>query len=258
LISNEFHVLSATPRDMECNMKKLPDEGNNDMQFNDDGVPWPDPEHIKKWREAALRDMPAPQELAEDFADLIAAMRWASELDRIGAKNKDLPDRLTSTEYMLGALATCFLTIPLLREGGQLAPLMRLQAAIVDLADGRQSDLFVPVIKKAGNPGKGVAYAMLRGLGARALDELVDSGEPVKQASDRVAKAVRKGRKDMHDVTGETVKNWRERLMEGPRGAQDDAWKHYREALPPETGSTSKMRGETLLKSLRERGEIFG
>ena len=71
------------------------------MKLNDDGVPLPDPELMKKWREAALRDLPTPQVLEEDFADLIAALRWASELDRIGAANKDLPDRLTSTEYML-------------------------------------------------------------------------------------------------------------------------------------------------------------
>ena len=134
------------------------------MQFDDDSVPWPDPELMKKWREAALRDMPAPQELAEDFVDLIVAMRWASELDRIGAKNKYLPDKLTSTEYMLRALLTCFVTIPILREGGHLAPLTRLQAAIVDLAAGRQSDLFVPVIKKPGNPEKGVAHAALQGI----------------------------------------------------------------------------------------------
>ena len=228
------------------------------MRFDVDGVPVPDQELIKKWHEAALRDLPPPQVLAENFAYLIAAMRWASELDRIGAANKDLPARLTSTEYMLRALLTYFVTIPILREGGHLAPLMRLQAAIVDLAAGRQSDLFVPVIKKPGNPGKGVAHAALQGIAARTLAELVDSGEPVKQASDRVASAVRKGRKDMRNVTGETVKNWRERLMEGPRGAQDDAWKHYMESLPPEAGSTSKMRGEYLLKVLRERGEIFG
>jgi hypothetical protein len=68
-------------------------------QFNDDGFPYPNPELMKKWREAALRDLPPPQDLAEDFADLIAAMRWASELDRVGAANKELPDKLTSTEY---------------------------------------------------------------------------------------------------------------------------------------------------------------
>jgi len=50
------------------------------MKLNDDGVPLPDPELMKKWREAALRDLPTPQ----DLANLITAMRWASELDRIG------------------------------------------------------------------------------------------------------------------------------------------------------------------------------
>jgi hypothetical protein len=230
------------------------------MPFNDDGVPWPDPELMKKWREAALRDLPPPQDLAEDFADLIAAMRWASELDRIGATNKELPDRLTSTEYMLRSLLHCFLTIPTLLKGGHLAPLMRLKAAIVDLANGRQSDLFVPVIKKPGAPRKSAVHAFVQGMAARTLAELVDSGEPVKQASNRVANAVRNGRKDMRDVTGDTVKNWRARLDEGPgaRGAPDDALQHYLAPLPLDFGSTSKMRGENLLKMLRERGETIG
>jgi hypothetical protein len=223
-------------------------------QFNADGVPLPDPDFMKKWREAALRDLPPPQELAEHFAELIAAMRWASELDRIGAANKELPDKLTSIEYMLRSLLTCFSTIPVLMKDGALAPLMRLRAAIVDLADGRQSELFVPIIKKPGNPGKGVVHTALQGLAARALAELA-----IKQASDRVANALRKGRKDMRDVTGETVKNWRKRLDEGPDGgAPDDALQHYIAPLPPEFGDTSKIRGERLLKALRERGEAIG
>jgi len=139
-------------------------------QFNDDGIPLPDPELMKKWREAALRDLPTPQ----DLANLIAAMRWASELDRMGAANKDLPDKLTSTEYMLRMLLACFSTIPVLMKDSALAPLMRLHAAIVDLAAGRQSALFVPVVKKTGNPGKGVAHAAVQGVAARALAELVD------------------------------------------------------------------------------------
>ena len=91
------------------------------------------------------------------------------------------------------------------------------------------------------------------------LAELVDSGERVKQASDRVANAVRNGRKDMRGVTGETVRNWRARLEEGigARGAPDDALKHYL-ALLDNIGSTPKAHGEYLLKALRERGESLG
>src|ERR1700730_126914 len=99
------------------------------MQFNDDDVPLPNPELMKKWREAALRDFPTPQDLAEDFADLIAAMRWASELGRIGAANKDLPDRLTSTEYMLRALLACFSTIPVWRMVFPMKRLNKLPSA---------------------------------------------------------------------------------------------------------------------------------
>jgi len=32
----------------------------------------------------------------------------------------------------------------------------------------------------------------------------------------------------------------------------------YKAPLPPDFGSTSKMRGENLLKVLRERGEAIG
>jgi hypothetical protein len=228
------------------------------MQFDDDGVPLPDPEFMKKWRQAALRDLPPTDELRENFADLIAAMCWASELDRIGAANKELPDKLTSTEYMLRALLVCFLEIPTLQNN--LGPLMRLKAEIVDLANGRQSELFVPVIKKPGAPRKSTVHAFVQGMTARTLDELVDSGEPVKQASERVANALRKGRKDLRDVTGDTVRNWRARLEEGPgaSGAPDDAWQHYRAPLPPDFGSTSKMRGENLLKMLRNGFPALG
>lgn len=88
-------------------------------------------------------------------------------------------------------------------EGGNLAPLIRLHAAIVDLANGRQSELFVPINKKAGHPGKSVAHAYVQGFAGRALAELIDSGEPRSSAANRVAQALRKGRKDMRDVTGE-------------------------------------------------------
>ncbi len=67
----------------------------------------------------------------------------------------------------------------------------------------------------------------------------------------------------MRDVTGETVKNWLARLEEwkgtdGGRGAPDDALKQYLAPLPPHLGNTSKMRGENLLKALRENGEALG
>lgn len=75
------------------------------QELDDDGVPLPDPELMKKWRAEALRDLPPP----EDFAALIAGMRWASELDRIGAENRDLPDRLTSPNICFGR---CWLAFP--------------------------------------------------------------------------------------------------------------------------------------------------
>jgi hypothetical protein len=224
--------------------------------YNDEGLPLPDPELIAKWRKEALQNLPSP----DDWADFIAHVRWAAELDRIGAMNKDLPDRLTSIDYMLRAFLTCFLKISVLGKNGNLAPLMRLRAAIVDLANGRQSELFTPVNKKPGHPGKGVALAYVQGFAARALSELVDSGEPVKTAAGRVANALRKGRKDMRGVDSNTIKNWRARLEEGPnaRGAPDDALKQYLAPLPPGIGTTSKLRGESLLKALRENGEGLG
>jgi hypothetical protein len=223
-------------------------------QFNDDGIPFPDPELMKKWHEAALRDLPSPQ----DVADLIVSLRWAAELDRIGAANKELPDRLTSIEYMLRSLRACLSTVPVLMEDGALAPLARLHTEIVDLAKGHKSKLFVPITTKPGNQGKGTAQDCIQGMAARALSEFIDAGEPAKQSADRIAQALRKGRRDMRDITGDTVKNWRARLNEGPgaRGVSQDALNHY--LAPLDIGSTPKARGEALIKAFRHRGEAIG
>ena len=54
-------------------------------------------------------------------------------------------------------------------EGGNLAPLIRLHAAIVDLANGRQSELFVPIDRKRAIRGRALLMPMYRDLPGERL-----------------------------------------------------------------------------------------
>ncbi len=75
----------------------------------------------------------------------------------------------------------------------------------------------------------------------------------------RIAKAVSAARRDMQDVTHETVKNWRERLEQGPgSGAPEYAIGHYKQLKGDNLGDTSKRRGEALIKIIKTRGHAIG
>jgi hypothetical protein len=76
-------------------------------------------------------------------------LRWAAELDRRGVANPKLPEAMTAIEQALRVIIS-FLgrrsSLPI----DDVAPLLRLQAAIIDLANGRASPLFKPVKRRAG------------------------------------------------------------------------------------------------------------
>ena len=146
-----------------------------------------------------------------------------------------------------------------LMERGDLAPFLRLNAALTDLTFGRVSNLFKPANKKIGRPGVGSSRELLQALAARALSELFEAGEDRDQAAGRIARALKAKRRDMTNVSAATVVNWRERLMQGPGpGASEEAVRQYCMPLPDRFGGTPKLRGETLLKALAKRGEGIG
>jgi hypothetical protein len=228
---------------------------DNNGSFDGGGLPFADNKTIDAWRAEALRELPQPN----DWADFIAMLRHSAELDRQGYAHPGMPENATGCVHALKAVISLLQRQPGLMRRGDLALLLRLHGALVDLAAGRASPIFKPVHRAAGAPGKGATFAHIQGLAARALAELVDGGMPVRDAAQRVARALKTGRKDMGDVTPETIINWRERIEQGPGpGAPEDAIRSFLEPLPPSMGDTPLKRGNNLVKVLKERSAMLG
>jgi hypothetical protein len=228
---------------------------NNSRDTDGDGLPFIDDATLKEWRAEALRNLPAPN----DMADLLVLLRWNAQVDREGIENAELPNGLTACERSISAILAFLQNQNFSQTHGGSEPLTRLHAGILDIADGIAPALFKPKKRHAGRPGKGITYAALQGLAARTLTELIEGGGNKFEAANRVAKSLKKPSTDMQDVTGETVTNWRERIVQGVGpGAPAEAVAHYKEPLPLRLGSTPKMRGENLLKIIAERGAVFG
>jgi hypothetical protein len=84
------------------------------------------------------------------------------------------------------------------------------------------------------------------------MSELVDGGQDTTTAANRVAASLRKsGSSDYKNIKSETVKKWREHLMEGPGpGAPREALGFFQMPIPELGDITSKQRGEELLRLL--------
>ncbi len=210
---------------------------------NGDSYPFPEQGTIDVWRKEVA--FPDPN----DWRDLVAMLRHAAEIDRKELGDSELPDGLMGCEQSLRAVIAFLQRQPDIARRKDIAPLMRLHAAIVDLSEGRQSPLFKPKQRKPGSPGKGCNYAHLQGLAARGLSELIDGDVPLLEAARRIALALRKGRKDMGNIAPETIINWREQISRGPGwGAPEDACRSYIEPLPPTLGRR-RSKSEAVLSS---------
>jgi hypothetical protein len=226
------------------------------VRIDADGLPLPDVDTLTKWRAEALQWVPNPS----DWADFVVSLRLAAEMERRGVDNPELPPGMTAPERSLSALLSFLKQQHILMKCGAIGPLLRIHSAVVDLANGRASPMFKPEARRAGNPGKGLGYETIQGLAARTLDELVAAGDSPKDASKRVAGALKKsGREDMKDATSETVIKWREHLREarkpGP-GAPENALRHFNESLWP--GLSPRKKGEALLRALKQNAKAAG
>jgi hypothetical protein len=130
---------------------------------------------------------------------------------------------------------------------GASGPLLRLQSAILDLADGRVSPMFKPMKKPKGHPGMGREEAYRVGMAAQAMSLLMEGGESEDSAAREVAR-------ELGIKKAATVKNWRTRLSQGPGpGAPRDALELFNTPLEPWPGSTPKMRGKRILELMKDR-----
>jgi hypothetical protein len=197
-----------------------------------------------------------PPRLA-DVAEMIAMISAYAEFERAALSKGELPNERETVELCLTAVLQFLRKQPWFMERGDIAPLLRLHAALCDLSIGKTSDLLKPAKKfKSGSPGDGITRKFIKAIAARALSEFIKAGEDINHSASRIARALKSGRRDMGHVKAETVVNWRERFEQGEgAGAQEDAIEQYRMPAP---GDTPKERGENLLKALDQRGGAIG
>ena len=137
-----------------------------------DGLPLIDHETFAKWRAEALENQPSPK----DWADLVALLRWENELDRRGVEMTHVPKGFTAAARSLKTLLLFLQNHRVLMQDGAIAPLMRLNAGMIDVASGTASPLFQPATKRAG-PVKGVTMDIIQAFAARAMSELMEAGD---------------------------------------------------------------------------------
>lgn len=213
---------------------------------DENSTPTPPGEHLK---------VPPIDPIA--WAMLYGGLIDAARLEKAGLEYPDAPTGFMATEAALQAVVAFLQSCDGLMQESAVIPLNRLSVALRDLREGRSPPLLAPAPKN-GRASTDHRRAMMIGMAARCLDELMESGERPDTSARTVSDALRKGGAvDAEAVTPTKIKNWRARCREGEpaisRGAiSPDAWKHFREPLPPGMGDTPAQRAASLLKVLRE------
>jgi hypothetical protein len=201
-----------------------------------------DAEEFAPWVRA-VRDEP-PKLL--DLAELYCLLTAAAELDKRGTVLHNLPPGMTGPERALQAVTRFLLKQPQMRSGA-VAPLIRLLAAMGDLANGTVSPMFQPRQRPRGQPHKAQANAAVIGLAARTLTELMNAGEKEENAARRVASVLKE--------RAATIKNWRRTILRS-RSELEAAAAYYHEPLPPpDLGDTPGDRAKNLLTRLAARAQ---
>jgi hypothetical protein len=184
-------------------------------------------------------------------------LRCIAEIERRGLRNAELPPGVTGPERAQRAVLRFLQQQDCVMQHNAAAPILRLNSAISDLADGRVSPMFRPVNRRPGRRTTSRVEALIMGMAARAMSELMEAGATLDEAARQVAQAIRAGGVIGHKkISAATVKNWRARIMEGPGAAPPEAIAHFREPLWPD--ATAARRGKNLLTVLRQAGARLG
>lgn len=205
---------------------------------------------MESWMIEAFNDPPNP----DFWLKLVAIMHEASEVARRQETKLGSPGGLLSIQSAIHDIAKLFSEQPYFMRRKELcAPLFRLSIALLDLNHGRVSWMFKPSRGK-GNPGQASNLAILKGIAARAMKELVDGGTTPEIAAKTVAEALRPAsERGLGKVNADTVINWRERFNQGASpGAPPAALHAYMDAIPPHMGETAEERGKSLVAELRK------
>lgn len=182
---------------------------------------------------------------------------WAVLLDaayheKHGLEYPDAPAGFMATEAALQGVIGFLQSFDGLMQESAVIPLMRLAEALRELQEGKKPALLSPRLK-GGRPGTDYRQAAVIGFAARAMTELMQSGQTARAASEKVCAAIRAGQViGWKDIKRRTVQDWRARCMEGEPNPlrpaiSREAWRHYSEPLPPGMGTTPAERAEALL-----------
>jgi hypothetical protein len=103
-----------------------------------DGLPIPDQATLARlWNEAQKAPLPSPRQ----WVELLALLRWAAEVRRHGEEADNAPQGTTAPRLALAAIIGFLSQQECVLKHGASMPLIDLQNALTDLADGIVSNL---------------------------------------------------------------------------------------------------------------------
>lgn len=209
-------------------------------------------EEYRRWMEELADQVPSQQA----WVQLLLRLRGAARMEELGDQDARLPEGMNAVARVVNALNDFLHSHEIVQAERLAAPLLQLATAIVDLGAGHKPRLFTPIPQgKRGLP-KRVAGGNIEAIAARAMDELVEAGVELPDASAKVCKVIRAGNlPDSDKCEPKTVARWRERMKAGVAGKEKvpqgilDRWQA---PLPAEAGETAAQRAEWLLNLLRD------
>ena len=106
---------------------------------------------FEQWLREARESPPS----LDDLSEMMANIRVYAAFDRDVCSKWEPPDELLAVQGCLLAVLRFLEKQPALMERGDLAPLMRLNAALSDLGVGKVANFLKPARKKTGRPSVG-------------------------------------------------------------------------------------------------------
>ena len=217
-----------------------------------------DAELAEKWLVEASQHRPK----ADAWAMLFAGLRLDDHRDQRRRQRQEQEEldpeqaRQENLRFVAGSFTRVYEFLnqhQMFREESTQRALAMMAAALMDVAGGRSSDLFIPP-KPRGRPKKPILETQVMGIAARALTELMEAGVSEDDAAAQVARAARAGRcSGYRKIDVKLVKGWRHRLNQGPApGTPDMALARYKTPLPSIIANDANAKADFLLAILRK------
>lgn len=199
---------------------------------------------------ASIQPYPSPAAWRQFIAGLREAKRHLLTLPEPEASGSNLE----AVSRVLIALYAFLEAHPVITAEELHRPFRMLLVAIANLGQGYNPSLLKPWPRRK---PKGIAEQGLIATAALALDEMVRMGEPLAQAAAKVARTIAAAKHQVRPrgdaMLADTVRGWRERLMEGEGSAPSLAlflWRDYH-GDPGRFGTTPNERVRWLLGRIR-------